>query len=80
MTLTAYQVRVACALLRWSSPALAERSGVDYRLVCMAWSRDTVMGLSDADRDAVCGILEAAGVRFMLDSTGQHGAELQARA
>lgn len=60
-TLTAAQVRQACALLRWSSPTLAERSGVAYEALCLAWREDCASGMSAHDLAAIRTTLERAG-------------------
>ena len=64
MSITAAQIRRACALLRWGSPTLAERSGVAYELLSLAWRDDSVDAMSNRDRQAVRETLEGADVRF----------------
>ena len=74
--LTAAQVRRACALLRWNSPTLAERSAVAYEVLCLAWREDRTTGMSAHDLSAVRTVLERAGVRFAFDAEGRPGAEM----
>lgn len=65
--LTAAQIRMALAALRWSREYLAERAGVHWATIQRAASASGVPKMSAHNMGAVQAALEAGGVRFVPD-------------
>lgn len=63
--LTAAQIRMALAALRWSREQLADRAGVHWATVQRAASAAGVPRMSAQNMGAVQAALEAAGCRFV---------------
>ncbi|MGI4939612.1 MAG: helix-turn-helix domain-containing protein [Janthinobacterium lividum] len=77
MALTAQQLRMARACLRWSIADLAEHSGVAVSTVKRAEAVDGPIPVTRPNADAMLRALEAAGVQFIPENGGGVGVRLR---
>jgi transcriptional regulator with XRE-family HTH domain len=79
MALSAQQIRMARASLRWSIADLAEKSGVAVSTVKRAEAVDGPLPVTRPNADAMQRALEAAGVEFIPENGGGAGVRLKRR-
>jgi transcriptional regulator with XRE-family HTH domain len=75
--ITTAQIRAACGLLNWTQATLAHRSGVST--VTLNMIENETVHPREATLAAICGSLEAAGVRFLEEAGMGVGVRFAAR-
>lgn len=77
--ITGAQMRAARALVRWSAKDLAKAASVGVATVRRAESEDGIPPTTLANRNAIRGALEAAGIEFISENGGGPGVRLARR-
>ena len=77
--ITGAQIRAARALVRWSAEDLAVAASVGVATVRRAEAGDGVPPTTTANRKAICGALETAGIEFIPENGGGPGVRLARR-
>ncbi len=77
--ITGAQIRAARALVRWSAEDLAVAASVGVATVRRAEAEDGIPATTIANRKAICGALEAAGIEFIPENGGGPGVRLARR-
>lgn len=73
------QIRGARGLIRWSAEDLADAASVGVATVRRAEAADGVPPITIANRNAIRGALERAGIEFISENGGGAGVRLAKR-
>ena len=77
MSVSGRQIRAARGLLRWSADELAKASKLGRVTISRAESVDDRPPITEANQDAICRALEAAGVQFIPENGGGAGVRMR---
>ncbi|QND68768.1 helix-turn-helix domain-containing protein [Mesorhizobium loti] len=77
--ITGVQIRAARASIRWSAEDLADAASVGVATVRRAEAADGVPPITIANRNAIRGALEKAGIEFIPENGGGAGVRLAKR-